>query len=66
MGIMPGSGSFQDQFGNHFGVGYHFGNRIISGVFTPLNFVVRLTVFSSTSRSHDETQKSNDKQSCKL
>ena len=31
MGIMPGSGSFQDQFGNHFGVGYHFGVRIISG-----------------------------------
>ena len=38
-------------------------------VFRPLkshDFVVRLTVFSSISRSHDETDKSHDKQRHKL
>ena len=31
LGIISGSGSFQGQFGDHFGVADHFGVGIISG-----------------------------------
>ncbi len=31
LGIISGSGSFQGQFGDQFGVGDHFGVGIISG-----------------------------------
>ena len=44
-------------------------SKVRAPVFRPLkshDFVVRLTVFSSISRSHDETDKSHDKQRHKL